>query len=1065
MFRQSLLIAFILLWASSLFAQTTSISGVVTDQAGGVARGVSVTLTNSDTGFSRTVRTDDGGRYRYAEVLPGVYSIAAEQEGFRREVQNGIRVTVDRNTSINLTLEVGNVSEEIVVSAAPAPVELFTSEVGGLVDERRVSELPLNGRDWLGLAQLYPGVVPARSTGNASTSNSMNGRISVSGQRPNATNFFLDGTDISVYSQARPPGSVAQGLVLGVEAIREFRIVTTSFSAEYGTKSGGLVDVVSKSGTNDIHGSAFWFHRNSAFDARNFFDPGPVAEFRRHQFGASLGGPIIRNKTFYFFNYEGLRQAKGDTSGDVTPNADARRGYLPNPETGVLEYLGVDPAIEPYLALYPLPNGPDFGNGTGLWSGNETSDTHENFGILRIDHRLTDQDFLYGRYNFDKSYALTPFGGTSPFPGYPRFNTGRDQVLTIEETHIFNPGLLNKLRLGFNRRVRLTGPSNPNPGGLNFSLVPDSSLGQIRVGGIGNMGNSSRAVADLINNVFQVSDSLSYIRGPHNLKIGGSVSRIQLNDTLKRLDNGYISFSNVRSFLTDRPSLFQGALPGADFTRGLRFSNAAFYMQDDIRWKSNFTFNLGLRYEPWSNITEVNGKLPILLNPLEATGPESYQISKTLLLHNPTTGNLAPRVGFAWDPFKDGKTSVRGGFGLFFDTPYNGDLIDPIVLAPPFVETVDIRNPGFPDVLNGGAGSTPQLSASLLEYDNVHWPSIMQFHLALQRELFPNGVLTLTYSGARSNHLVSRRELNTNIPEILSDGTKYYPADAQRRNPAVGSLNLFATDSKAWYDALQVSFNRRFAQGFTVLGSYTFGKALEEAPAAITITEISGGPKIRMDSGDLARDKGLSTFYVKHAAAVSFLWDLPFGRGRVYGNNASGPIDSVIGGWTLSSAVVYNSGNPFTPMISFNNSRSGVLGGSATNVDRPNVNPNFTGNPIIGDPDLWYDPSAFVLPEPGFFGNLGRNTLIGPNLANVDLSLLKDIPIRSVTESFRVQFRVEFFNAFNHTNFDLPGSSGNLTSGSYLFTSTSGQPNLGATRPIKTTTDPREIQFALKLIW
>jgi hypothetical protein len=1049
----------LILAATAAMAQSTGLSGVVVDSQGKQVPDVGITVTSLDTGIARSTVSDEQGRYAFAAVAPGEYKVAAERRGFRREVRTAIRVSIERQALVNFILQVGDIAEEISVTASPLPVETMSGELAGLVDGRRVSELPLNGRDWLQLAELHPGVVKARSTGAGNTSNSFNSRISVSGQRPNATNFFLDGTDISVYSQARPPGSVAQGLVLGVEAVREFRIVTSTYNAEYGTKSGGLIDVVTKSGTNELHGSAFWFHRNDAFDARNFFDPGQVPEFRRHQFGASLGGPIRKNQTFFFANYEALRELKGETSGDVTPNANTRRGLVPNPVTGNLELVGVNPAVEPFLALYPLPNGADFGNGTGLWQGNANREAEDNYFTVRVDHRLSERDTLFGRHTYDASHAFLPFGGNAPFPGFARFNTGRDHVLTIEETHMFSPALLNSLRFGFSRRFRLTGPSNPNPDGLNFSLVPGSSLGQLRVGGIGAMGNSGRAEADLVNNVFQLANNVTYLRGRHHLKFGADVKRVQLNDTLQIEQNGAITFSDIRSFLTNRPTLFRGVLPGADYARGLRFSHAAFYVQDNFQVRPGFTLNLGLRYEPWSNVREVNGKLPVLLNPFQATGAGSFQISETLFLNNPTRSNLAPRAGFAWDPLGTGKTSIRGGFGLFFDTPYNGDLIDPAIVAPPFVQLVEIRNPTFPNVLAAG-GNPPQLAAVLLEYDNLNWPSVMQFNLAVQRELLANTVLTVSYNGMRGNHLVSRRELNTNIPQILPDGRQFFPAPAVRRNPRVGSMTLFATDSKAWYDGMQMSVNRRFARGFTVLGSYTYSKAIDQAPAAISFTEVSGGPKIRMDSDDLARDKGLGAFDVRHAFSASFLWDLPF-RGR----RSRNPLRMVFGGWSLSGAAIVTSGHPFTPLISFNHSRSGVAGATATTVDRPNLKPGYSNNPVIGSPDQWYDPFAFELQPAGFFGNLGRNTLSGPGFSSVDLSARKEIQLGGIAERLRLEFRVEVFNTLNQANFDLPGNAQNATSASFIFTNTSGQPNLAATKPVKTVSDPREMQFSLRLVW
>jgi hypothetical protein len=1063
--RLLLTLSIVVFSGSSIWAQSTGLSGIVADESGALLSDVKITLKNLDTGLTRTTISDQQGHYVYASILPGGYQVTAERDGFFKEVRTDIRITIDRYAVINLTLKVGRLAEEIVVSASPLPLENLTGEISGLVDGRRISELPLNGRDWLQLAELHPGVVKARSTGAGNTSNSFSGRISIAGQRPNATNFFLDGTDISVYSQARPPGSVAQGLVMGVEAIREFRIVTSAYSAEYGGKSGGLIDVVSKSGSNGVHGSAFWFHRNDNLDARNFFDPGPAPEFRRHQFGTSLGGPIKRNQTFFFINYEGLREVKGETSGDLVPSPDARRGFLPNPASGALQFVGVNSAVQSFLELFPVPNGADFGNGTALWTGNADRQTDEDFLTFRIDHRLTQNDSLYGRYTFDDSDAFLPFGGNTPFPGFARFNAGRDQTLTIEETHIFSPRLLNTFRFGFNRRVRHTAPVNPNPNGLSFSLVPGASFGTLRIGGLGSMGNSGRAVADLINNIFHLTDRVTYTKGRQSLKFGIEFKRVQVNDTLEVDSNGTVTFTNVRDFITARPTLFRGALPGVDFPRGLRFANAAFYVQDDIRITPTFTLNMGLRYEPWTNVTEVNNKLPILLKPLEASGAESFQLSDKLFLNNPTKTNFAPRIGFAWDPFATGKTSVRGGFGIFYDTPYNGDLIDPVILAPPFVRPVEVRNPGFPNALQGASGTTPQLAAVLLEYENLNWPYVMQYHLAVQRELFPNTLLSVSYNGSRGLHMVSRRELNSKIPQILSDGRTFFPANAPKRNPKVGSLTLFATDAKAWYDGLLVSLNKRFAHGFTVLGSYTFSKALDEAPAAISFTEISGGPKIRQNSDDLSADKGLSAFDVRHNFALSFLWDLPFGNRRGGGRGSAGWKGKLLDDWSLSGVFIRASGNPFTPLISFNNSRSGVTGATATLADRPNLKSGFSKNPIIGSPDQWYDPNAFELPAPGFFGNLGRNTLIGPGFTNVDFSLMKDIAVKGISEDFRIQFKVEVFNAFNHANFDLPGNAQNASSASFIFTDATGKPNPTATRPIKTTNDPREIQFALKLVW
>jgi hypothetical protein len=522
--------------------------------------------------------------------------------------------------------------------------------------------------------------------------------------------------------------------------------------------------------------------------------------------------------------------------------------------------------------------------------------------------------------------------------------------------------------------------------------------------------------------------------------------------------NGIIDFPNLKSFLENQPNQYRGAAEGADFVSGYRYSQYAFYIQDKIDVAQSFNLTLGLRYEPWSNVSEADGKLSILLDPLNAAGPEDYRIVDQLFLNNPATKNWAPRVGFAWDLCGDGKTSLRGGFGIFHDSPLNGSLLGPVTAAPPYVELVTVRNPGFPDILGSASGPlSPTFSPWILEYDNFNWPSISQFHLSLQRAFFFQSMLSFTYSASRGHHLISRRELNSKIPTILDDGRKFFPKDAPRYNPDLGSISLQATDSKSWYDSLQAVWNRRFAQGFTLLTSYTFAKSIDEATPTMTLIETTGHPKMRMDSENLALDKGLSAFDVRHSFTTSFLWKPPVGQdGSV--------LNVLIRDWQLGCFLNLASGHPFTPLISFNNSRSGVSG-STSRADRPNLKPGYDKNPRIGKVDLWYDPNAFELPEPGFLGNLGRNTVIGPGYSNVDFTLARDFPIRKVSEDSRIQFRAECFNLLNHPNFDLPGNSGSVVSASYIFTNSSGKPNLGATRPIQTVSKSREIQFGLKLVW
>jgi hypothetical protein len=704
-----------------------------------------------------------------------------------------------------------------------------------------------------------------------------------------------------------------------------------------------------------------------------------------------------------------------------------------------------------------MPNGPDFGDGTALWSGRGLRNLRDAFLTFRIDHIISDQDTIFGRYTMDDSKARLPFS-SSEFPGFARSPQGIDHLVTVRHNHFFEPSFLNDLTLGFNRSDRSARLEDPNPGGLSFSIIPNAPFGSVRVGGLGLVGYSSRAIADLVQNVYQVSDVASLIRGRHSMKFGFEFRRFHINNNQEIDTNGIITFPNLRSLLLSRPIEFRGAAEGADFVRGYRYSQYAFYFQDKIDLTPSFSLNLGMRYEPWSNVKEVNGKLSILLDPLNASGPGDYQTVDRLLLNNPTLSNWAPRVGFAWDLNGDGTTSLRGGFGIFHDSPLNGSLLGPVTAAPPFVELLTVQDPGFPDILGSDSGPvTPDFSPWVLEYDNFNWPSIKQFNLSLQRAFFFRSLVTLTYSGSRGHHLLSRRELNSRIPVSLDDGRKFFPEDAERLNPNLGSVSLQATDSSSWYDSFQATWNRQFSREFTVLASYTFAKSIDEATPTMTLIETAGHPKMRMDSDRLSLDKGLSAFDVRHSFATSFLWNLPVEK-------PGSPLDVLLRDWQIGCFLNLASGHPFTPLISFNNSRSGVSG-STSRADRPNLKPGYNRNPKKGRADLWYDPNAFELPKPGFFGNLGRNTVIGPGYSNVDVSLSRNFLAGRVSEDFRVQFRAECFNLFNHANFDLPGNSGSVVAASYIFTDSSGEPNIGATRPLRTVSNSRQIQFGLKLVW
>jgi hypothetical protein len=1028
-------------WAA---AAAADISGVVRDQTGQRLAGAAVELTNLQTGLVHRTRSDDQGRFGLFSLPPGVYDLTVALEGFRKETRRGLSLAVSQHLVADITLQLGSVAEEITVVERVDAVDLASLEVSSLVDEKRVDQMPLQGRDWVALSQLSPGVVQARRAGYQSSTNMPTGRISVSGQRAGAANFKVDGVDVNIYSTVRPPGGVADGTALGLESIKELRVVATNFSAEHGNKSGGLIEVVSKSGSNELRGSGYFFHRNAALEARDFFDPGEESESHRNQFGASLGGPIAPNRSFFFLNYEGLRERKSLTSSGVTPTRSARQGLLPVAGGAGFETIHVDPLVIPFLGLYPLPNGQDFGNGTGLWTGKGLRKIRQDYWALRFDHSFGERSRLFARYSGDDGWAELPFPA-SDFPGFARSPEGRDHLAAIGFTHYRNATTLNDLTLGFHRSGRGADLVSPNPNGLAFSLIPGSSFGSLRVGGLGTLGNTTRPVSDLLQNVYQAADSLTMIRGRHSLKLGLEYKRFQINNVQEINTNGTVIFSSLRAFLENRAASYRGVFPPSDFARASRFSQYAFFVHDKLSVARTMTLNLGLRYEPWTNVTDANGKISVLLDPLAARGEEDFQVVEKLFRRNPSLGNWGPRAGIAWDPLGDGSSSIRAGIGIYHDCPYNGGLFAPVMAVPPFVNSVQIDNPGFPEIQNREGDFRRTLSPNLLEYDGRRWPSVLQYHVSVQRRLPGDSLLSAGWVGGRGVHLLSRRELNSRVPVILEDGRKYFPADAPRKNPNLSSIILLAMDARSWYDSLQVSLRRSYGRGFTLTAFYTLGKAIDEATPAYTTLEVSGDPMIRMDSDNLRLDKGLGVFDVRHNFSASLLW-IP------------------VRDWQIGGLITLASGHPFTPLVSFNCSRSGV-GGATAQADRPNLRAGYGKNPVVGKVAQWYDPAAFELPEAGFLGNLGRNTLIGPGFRNLDFLISRDFRMRGDAEGPHFQLRAEFFNALNHPNFDLPGSSVTAGVSNYLFTDHSGSPNPAAAQLTQTQGSARQVQIGVKLVW
>ncbi|MBI4464907.1 MAG: TonB-dependent receptor, partial [Acidobacteria bacterium] len=736
--------------ASIALAQVTTgtISGVVRDATGAVVPGASVVVRNVETGVSRTVSTDAQGQYRAPNISLGRYEVQASLTGFQTAVRSGISLSVGQEAAVNFTLEVGQVTERVEVTGEAPLVETTRSDVGGVIEENQVTDLPLNGRSFLQLAQLQTGMVAARNASNLSFGGQQT-VLATSGSQAGSSSFLLDGSDISDYMFAQTPGG-ASGLAVGLEMIREFRVLTNSFSAEYGRSSGGVLSVVTKSGTNQLEGTVFWFHRNDNLDARNFFDGAKSPEFRRNQFGGTLGGPIVRDKTFFLGSYEGLREGLGQTALAIVPSLRAREGFLPRSGGGE-DNVGVAPAVRPFLNLYPLPTGQTFPNGTAEARSLGTQPTNEDFFSGRIDHVLSEKDTLFGRYTFRDGTTIVPFGST-PVPGFGAVGDQRHQYMTAEETHVFSPTVLNSFRASYNRS-RKDNPTDPPAPETCASLLPAcSGQGPVRPGsGVDPLGNRASRPSFSTVNLFQVHDSVYVTRGSHSLKFGTEITRFQGHFDYHFNLNGTYGFRNLSDFLRGAPNTFEGVLPGADLIRGWRWTYLGFYVQDEWRMFPNFTLNLGLRYEPQTNPKEVNGKLANLLDPLNDS---KMTVVDSLFSDNPGRKLFQPRVGFAWDPFRNGKLALRGGFGVFFDkvhsNTFNGQNTNV-----PFATTVLINDPLFPKALRPGETFTPtSISVSTITPDrNFSYPYSMQWNFSIQQEIVPSTVVSATYAGSRGVHI------------------------------------------------------------------------------------------------------------------------------------------------------------------------------------------------------------------------------------------------------------------------------------------------------------------------
>ncbi len=1007
---------------------TASISGTVRDQTGAVLPSANIQVTNLENGRVRNVVTDAGGRYRVPSLESGTYTVQASLAGFRTTVKTGITLTVGSEAVVDLTTEVGQVSESVTVAAETPLVQTTSAELSGLVGDKEIRDLPLNGRSYEALAFLQPGVAQfaGASTGTiARVANGAGAKMSVSGSPGDYSSFLLDGTDIHDHA-GFTPGSVARNN-LGVDSILEFRVFTQNYSAEYGRTAGGVVTAVTRSGNNSLHGSVFEFLRNNALDARQFFDRGGTKPFRRNQFGAAAGGPIRRDHTFFFVNYEGLRERLSTTNSSTVPSLDARQGIV----RGV--NVGVSPAIRPYLNLWSPPNGRDFGDGTAEFLWVFPNPTREDFGSVRIDHQFSEKHYLFGRLSLDDTEMLLP-GNQPPFRGAA---TNRNMFTSLEWKTIFSPRLLNVFRVAYNRThpILQDAYNPPNQDALSFypgrlwQISFSPSTGGGAAGAVlSQFGQLDSSPQDFTQNIFQYSDDTDFPRGRHSLRMGFNVERIQ-NNNIVAPSGGTMSFSDVVSLLQARPSQYVARTLDSSVNAGFRQSLIGYYFQDNVRLGDRLTLNLGLRHEFITIPTEAHGQQASILDVVRDSGPTFGKV----WLKNPSLKAFAPRLGFAATPFGEGKPVIRGGFGIYHNQ-IMGRLYYQYSRSAFFKRGV-IANPVFP------RPGLESIASGALAYEtwdsNPKTPTVYQYNLTVEQQLSAGVVITAGYVGTHGFHWVREIASNIRVPRFLPDGTPFY-SGGPRANQAFGNVREIVTDTIANYNSLQLQITRRFSPHFQFQTSYTWSKATADGTAwgSAHTQNTSAVSAIYFDR---SADKSLSSLHQSQLLALNSTYRFP-------GKSLTGFAGFWGNGWETSGILRAASGSPVTLRVGFN--RSGDSNSDAP--DRPNLRPGRSNNPVLGKVEKWYDPTAFELQPAGFYGNLGRNTVIGPGLVTVDFSLVKTFPIR---ETHTLTFRSEFFNLFNRANFGIPNRSVFTSSGAYAG-------NAGVIQEL--TTPSRQIQFSLR---
>jgi hypothetical protein len=1116
-----------------------TLSGTVTDPSGAILPQATISIRNVSTDITRTTTTSSSGFYSVPNLLPGTYDVKASAQGFSTHLSTGIILTVGAQQVLDFALQVGQISQTVEVSTEAPTVELASSSISATVNATTVRELPLNGRSWTDLAALQPGVSAIQTQADFAVGGDRGNRgfgnqITVAGDRPEQNNYRLDGVSINDFNNAAP-GSVLGG-DLGVDAVQEFSVITSNVSAEYGRTSGGVINAITRSGTNQFHGSAYEFLRNDKLDAANFFENAnglKKASFRQNQFGVSAGGPIKKDKLFAFGDYEGIRYSKGIPATISVPSDNARKGVLAAggtpptscpPNSTLLDpnaTVCVDNSVAQYLPFWPRATTTPAGSDTGTFGFSAQRIVTENFFTVRGDYKISDKDSIAATYLRD----ITPYSSPDGLDAVLLNSTTRRQIVSLEETHTFGPTLVNSVRGGVNREYEINdlGVSAINPLAKDPTLaaIPGQFAAHVLLGAIDQFtgGVSGNTFARYGWTSYQGYDDAFWTHGAHSIKFGAGVERQQVNRLTHTDPSGVFTFKSLQDFLTNNPHRFTGEVFNSVRGQGLRQTIFGLYVQDDWRVRPNLTLNLGMRWEMSTAMKDFRGGIVNLVNLTDSAPlcgrPDPNCTPGGPLFGNNTLHNFEPRVGFAWDPFHNGKTAVRGSFGMFDVLPMAYQYLASATKQFPFVTSGAVNNLPQGSFYTGVDVNNlpPKAKGSNNTEQYPHRSYIMQWNLNVQRELVGNLTAMVGYVGSRGVHepfrvddadivlptmspagwLFPQVDVLGNIYDVAQGCTQFDPNDPagdpaqcsppSKINDSFGSIGRLHYEGNSYYHALEFAVQKTTSHGVQFQTAFTWGKSMDTGSAAGHGDQFSNSLS-SLPYYDMKMLHTRSDFDIKRTLVFSVTWQVPSPK------SLSGPAAWITNGWELGTIFKVSDGVPFTATWGTGGDPQGLLNSddwafpnrlntpgcaTLTNPGNPNhyVKTECFSVPTAPDAAFWAancdpaPPSLGGLVDPASLqcfnlrGTAGRNLLTGPGTTNLDFSVFKNMPVKRISESFNVQFRAEFFNVMNHANFAIPPIALLRTD---IFDGT-GAPNATAGVLNATTTQNREIQFALKLGW